>query len=74
MKLYSVNYKGPVSMDEWSIVTIHKTREGAEEAMSSYIENYGENIASCEYTIWEIDTDTDSDIVYDYDWVNTDND
>lgn len=74
MILYSVNYTGPSTNDQWSIVTIHKTLKGAEEAMNRYIENYGEDIDDCEYTIWEIDTDTDSDIVYDYDWVNTDND
>lgn len=67
MKLYSVNCLGTITNDEWSIVTIHKTLEGAEQAMNQYIKNATEYDARLQYTIYIIDTDIDSDVVYSYD-------
>lgn len=68
MILYSVNYKGDLSNYEWSIVTIHKSLEGAEKAKSEYERNWTNNRpeADCEYRIIEIDTDSESDCIYDY--------
>lgn len=67
MILYSVNYRGALSNDEWSIVTIWKTRERAEEAMSIYENNWSKvDKHNTEYTIVEIDTDSDNDCVYDF--------
>lgn len=68
MVLYGVNYKGPISSNEWSIVTIHKTEEGANKALKHYNHNCEINgITDSKYKIVKIDTDIDSDIVYDYD-------
>lgn len=65
MILYAVEYNGPNSNYEASIVTIHKTRKGAEKAMKSYqagVKDYDE----IEYRIVDINTDIDDDIIYDY--------
>ena len=71
MILYSVNYSGPLSGYEWSIVTIHKSLEGAQQAKDQYEENMKINNGSdCEYRIIEIDTDSQSDCIYDYDKVD----
>lgn len=70
MILYSVNYKGSLTNDEWSIVTIHKSEEGAKEAMERYESNVATNgVFDVEYKIVEIDTDSDYDCIYDYDKV-----
>lgn len=67
MILYSVNYSGPNSQYEWSIVTIHKSEEGAEKAMNQYKQNCKNNdITNVDYCIIEIDTDSDNDCIYDY--------
>lgn len=65
MILYAVEYNGPNSNYEASIVTIHKTQEGAEKAMESYQEGV-KDYAEIEYRIVEINTDIDDDIIYDY--------
>lgn len=68
MILYSVHYHGPNSNYEWSIVTIHKTREDAENAMDKYKQNCKdigiEN--TVKYCIIEIDTESSDDCIYDY--------
>lgn len=75
MKLYSVNYRGPLSNNEWSIVTIHKTLESAEAAKHKYTENYhNSDVYDSEYIIYIIDTDVDDDVVYDYEDLNIEND
>lgn len=66
MILYSVNYLGSETSYDWSIVTIHKTLEGAEKARNQYIQNQEKNDGKdYEYCIVEIDTDFDSDCIYD---------
>lgn len=73
MILYSINYKGPITHYEWSIVTIHKSLEGAEKAKVKYENNHENNITSdYEYRIVEIDTDYPSDCIYDYDTIDED--
>ena len=73
MILYSVNYRGPVTSGEWSIVTIHKSLEGAEKAKAKYENNHMDNIYSdYKYRIVEIDTDYPSDCVYDFDRIDED--
>lgn len=68
MILYAVNYCGPSSNYDWSIVTIHKTIEGAKKAMKQYRTNMDENNPNngVEYCIIEIYTDSDYDCIYDY--------
>ena len=69
MILYSVNCKGSVTNNEWSIVTIHKSHEGAEETIAKCKDNlskYNPNSDS-QYCIFEIDTDDPWDCIYDYD-------
>ena len=69
MILYSVNYRGPLSNHEWSIVSIHKTLEGSEKARNQYISNNLElhDSLDCEYCIVEINTDTYEDCIFNYD-------
>lgn len=75
MKLYSVNCKGPLTNDEWSIVTIHRSLKGAEEARKEYIKNNRDNSEDyCEYIIYIIDTDEESDVIYDCDKIDSDDD
>lgn len=66
MILYAVHYRGLSTFNEWSIVTIHSTRESAIRHKNIYekriIEN---NIQDTEYQIIEIDTDN-IDPIYDY--------
>ena len=66
MILYAVHYKGPITSNDWSIVTIHSTREAAIKHKNIYekrtIEN---NIQDAEYQIIEIDTNN-IDPIYDY--------
>lgn len=71
MILYSVNYYGPNTNYEWSIVTIHKSLEGAEKAKSKYEENWRDNRSEIDYKyrIVEIDTDSPGDCIYDYDLI-----
>lgn len=66
MILYAVEYSGPNSSYEASIVTIHKTQEGAEKAMESYKVNASDYYTDVKYRIVEIDTDIDNDTIYDY--------
>ena len=67
MKLYVVHCKGDVTNNMISIVTIHKTRQGAEDAMENYRDNWHSNInSSPEYSIAVIDTEIDGDLVYDF--------
>lgn len=73
MILYSTNYKGPLSNDEWSIVSIHKSFEGAEKARKQYIKNNKENNRdNYEYCIAEINTDTSNDCIFNYDDIDED--
>lgn len=75
MKLYSVNYRGSITNNEWAIVTIHKTLESAEDARRKYVKNH-QDLGSydVEYIIYVIDTDVDTDVVYDYNNVYIEND
>lgn len=68
MILYAVSYKGSITHDDWSIVTIHRTYENAVTAMNKYNDNL-HNIAHGDgiYCISKIDTDYESDTVYDFD-------
>lgn len=71
MKLYILHYKGELTHDEASIVTIHRTLEGAEKEMDVILKSYNQKGHMPEYFITEIDTDTiDSDIIYDYEDYN----
>lgn len=72
MILYSVNYNGPNSNYEWSIVTIHKSEEGARKAMNRYRTDMDKNNPDngVAYSIIEIDTDVSWDCIYDYDDVD----
>ena len=72
MILHSVNYKGPNSNYEWSIVTIHKSEEGARKAVNQYRTEMDKNNPDneVEYSIIEIDTDVPWDCIYDYDEVD----
>ena len=64
MKIYATEYKGELSNNEWSIVTIWKTKELAIKAKNSYELNWPkDNIP--EYRITEIDTDSSNDCIYD---------
>lgn len=74
MILYSVNYCGPASSYDWSIVTIHKSEEGAIKAMNQYRRQMDENSPNngVEYCIKEIDTDVPWDCIYDYSDVDED--
>lgn len=70
MILYSINCKAPITNNEWSIITIHKSLEGAEKAMAYYKRNWGTELDEVKFAIVPINTDIDSDVVYDYDLVN----
>lgn len=73
MILYSVNYSGPISSYEWSIVTIHKTLEGAKNALEKYIENQKKNgNEAFDYCIIEIDTDSSEDCIFDCEYMEED--
>ena len=74
MKLYAIHYKGELSNNEWSIVTIHKSYETAYETMKQYIHNHKGFDVMPEYDIYTIDTDVDSDVVYDCEYINSDYD
>ena len=66
MTIYAIHYLGSITNYNWSIVTIHKTREQAEAALAKYIRNYqNNNIELPELKIIELDTDTD--LIYDCD-------
>lgn len=66
MTLYAVEYSGPLNDYQWSIVTIHKSLEGAENAKMEYLNNYGVKVDIPDYRIKEIIISEDSkDIVYD---------
>ena len=71
MILYSINYCGPLSNYEWSIVTIYKSLEVAEQDKTRYEENMKSNGGiDYKYRIIEIDTDSPSDCIYDYDAID----
>lgn len=64
MILYAIEYSGPITDDQWSIVTIHKSKESAEDYMDMYINNNPKNNLPL-YRIKEINTFKDNDIIYD---------
>lgn len=67
MKLYIVHYIGPLTSGDPSIVSIHKTVEGANAAMKNYHSNMSNNSEDkFTYTIEEINTDVDEDKIYDF--------
>lgn len=68
MILYSVNYKGPASNYDWSIVTIHKSKESAENTMKRYRRQMDENSPNngVKYCIVAIDTDSENGCIFDY--------
>lgn len=75
MILYAINCKSPGTNYEWEVVTIHKTLEGAIEYKEKYEHNCKVSRAyGYEYLISKIDTDIDSDIVYDCYNIDIDND
>lgn len=67
MILYSVNYRGPQTSYDWSIVTIHKTFEGAKKAREQYIRGQEKSGGhNYDYCIVEINTDEYNDCIFDY--------
>lgn len=75
MILYAVEYYGELTDWTYSIVTIHTTLEGAEEAKNQYIDNCKKNnIKDTYYYIEKIDTDKPilKDCIYQYDYILTD--
>lgn len=74
MILYNVNYRGPLSNNEWSIVSIHKTLEGAKKAREQYLKNNKENNNrdDYEYCIAKINTDDYNDCVFNYNDIEED--
>lgn len=75
MILYAVEYYGELTDWTYSIVTIHTTLEGAEEAKNQYIDNCNKNnIKDANYCIEEIDTNKPilKDCIYQYDHFLTD--
>ena len=66
MILHAVHCRGSITNDEWSIVTIHKSREGAVKAMLQYENNCSKEDVDNEYCVYEIDTETPNDCIYDY--------
>lgn len=63
MIIYSVEVKGDITNDDWSIVTIWKSEEDAIKAKEKYITNCSNNEVDLEYRIKELDTD--SECIYD---------
>lgn len=71
MTIYAVEAKGDITNDEWSIVTIWQTKQGAKDAQRQYESNFSHNRNRIngevlEYRIKEIYTDIDDDCIYDY--------
>lgn len=67
MILYAVEALGDITNSEPSIVTIHKTKVGATNAMIKYEKNCKQSGADTLYSIYEIDTDSNNDCIYDFD-------
>lgn len=69
MILYVVEIYNYCGINEWQTVDIWKSREGAEKAMNQYIQNHNHPMIDPEdmpsYRIVEIDTNIDSDCIYD---------
>lgn len=67
MKLYIIHYIGPLTSGDPSIVSIHKTVEGANAAINNYYRDMIDNSDDkFTYTLEEINTDVDEDIIYDF--------
>lgn len=67
MILYAVHYVGPVTSYEPSIVSIHTTKQSAEEAKERYVKN-GESNGALNYNYFIHDFSTDyGPVIYDYD-------
>lgn len=64
MKIYAVEYKGPISDYEWSVVTIWNNKGSAEKEMDRYIFNHREREDPPEFQVKELDTD--NECIYDY--------
>jgi hypothetical protein len=67
MILYAVQYNGPLTSNVWSIIRIYKDEDKA----ISYLNKVKNNFEDNNYTmpkleITKIDTDSNSDYVYDY--------
>ncbi len=67
MILYAVECNGEITGYDWSIVTIWKNKDDANNAMNIYKRNVQETHASSDYRIKEIDTDSEESCIYDYD-------
>lgn len=66
MKLYAIEVKGNITNNDWSIVTIWKSEDKANDVMKEYSANSTEKDCDLEYRIKIIDTDSD-ECIYDYD-------
>lgn len=68
MILYALHYRNFESgYDDWVMVSIHKSYEVAEKFMDQYKNNHISNGSfGAEYIIHRINTDIDSDTIYDY--------
>ena len=68
MILYAVEYRGKITNNMWSIVSIWKDQDSAEKEKGQCIENWKEHeeMHFSEYRIKKIDTDS-NDPIYDYD-------
>lgn len=68
MILYAVEIYNYQNVKEWLTVNIWRTREKAEKGMKQYETNWSNHSAKEEipsYRITKIDTDIDSDCIYD---------
>lgn len=71
MNLYILHYKGELTNNEASIVTIHRSLKGARKEIYKILERYDRKEKMPEYFITKINTDTiDSDIIYNYENYN----
>ena len=67
--IYAVLYKGPISDYDPSIVSIHKTKELAEQAKATYINNCKENnIVGNDNVYRIIGMNTEREPIYDFKW------
>lgn len=71
MNLYILHYRGELTNNEASIITIHRSLKGARKEIYIILERYDRKEKIPEYFITKINTDTiDSDIIYNYENYN----
>lgn len=66
MILYAVEALGDITNNEFSIVSIHKTKVGATNTIIQYEKACKQSGANIEYSIYEIDTNVTNDCIYNF--------